>query len=236
MVTNNLILPSGVNVIDKILAGGIRGGVFTHVFGEAASGKTTLALQFVRNAMRLDLAVIYVNTESTSPVERLEQVAGKDMESMKSHLQILIPHSFDEQGTIIEDLELYMKSNTKLVVFDTLTRLYRTVLDDKKSNYAAHRELNRHCGFLKGVAKNNGVAVLALNQVTASMNGMNRFEPVASNILDYWSDVVVRIRTRPERGERLLERLVPDGEPSKGLVHITSEGLSTKDHTVERVK
>jgi len=236
VVTYNLILPSGVNVIDKVLAGGIRGGLFTHVFGEAASGKTTLALQFVRNAIRLDMAVIYVNAESTSPIERLEQITGKDVEEMKSQLQILIPHSFDEQGTIIEDLGLYMKPNTKLLVFDTLTRLYRTVLDDKKSNYAAHRELNRHCGFLKGLAKKKEAAVIALNQVTASMNGMNRFEPVASNILDYWSDVVVRMRIRPERGERLLERLVPDGEPSKGLIQITGHGLSSNDHTVERVK
>lgn len=228
-MTYNLILPSGVNVIDKVLAGGIRGGLLTHVFGEAASGKTTFALQFVRSAIRLDMAVIYVNTEGSSPIERLEQIAGKDVESMKSHFQIFMPHSFNEQGTLIEDLELYMKPNTKLLVFDTLTRLYRTVLDDKKSNYVAHRELNRHCGFLKGLARNKRVAVLALNQVTASMNGINRFEPVASNILDYWSDVVVRMRTRPQRGERLLERLVPDGEPSKGLVNITSHGLSTND-------
>jgi len=222
----NLILPSGVSLLDRILNGGLNTGLFTHVYGEAAGGKTTLALQFVTNACRLNMGTIYVNSESTSPVTRLEQMSGQSYGDIENMVKILAPKGFNEQGILIDELELYLRENTKLVIVDTLTRYYRLELEDKKTNYAKHRELNRQAGVLKGLARNHEIAVLVLNQVRSQMKGVADFEPVAKNILDYWSDYTIKLRVARGTGERLIKLVVPEGEFSDGLLYLIERGFS----------
>jgi RecA/RadA recombinase len=225
-VVINLILPSGVSKLDRLFDRGLPSGLLTHVFGEAASGKTTFALQFVGAAVKLGARVMYINAESTSPVERLEQITGKPYRELERYVSILVPHTFEEQGTIIEDLDLYSHAETKLVVVDTLTRLYRTVLDDKRSSYVAHRELNRQAELLKGLAKNRDISIIVLNQVRAQIGGVDGIEPVAKSILDYWSDYVFRLRSKRSPGERLIERLAPGGDPSTAVLQLTPRGFT----------
>ncbi|MHA2423204.1 MAG: ATPase domain-containing protein [Candidatus Thorarchaeota archaeon] len=228
-VVHNLILPSGVSSLDRLLSRGVSTGVVTHVYGKAASGKSTFALEFVRGALNLGKRVIYINSESSSPIERLEQLMDKSYNEFEQQITLLLPKSFEEQGTIMEDLEMYIKDDTKLVVVDTLTRLYRTILEDKEASYIAHRELNRQVGLLKGLARNHDIAIIVLNQVRAKMGKQGGIEPVATSILDYWSDYVVKMSAKQETGSRIIERLAPEGEPSSIVVYLTTSGFSTKD-------
>jgi RecA/RadA recombinase len=221
-----MILPSGIAPLDRLLNGGLHTGLITHCYGEAGSGKSTLALQFVNAAIRIGIRTAYVNSESASPIDRLEQITGHSFSEIEDLVRIIFPKSFDDQGAIVDDLELYARENTRLVIIDTFTRLYRIVLDDEETTYAAHRELNRQAGFLKGLAKHKDMIVLVLNQVRASMNGPDNFEPVAKNIMDYWSDYLLRIRIRKASGERLLEKLRPEGELSKEVLYLTESGFS----------
>ena len=221
-----MILPSGIAPIDRLLIGGLHTGLITHVYGEAGSGKSTLALQFVNAACRIGVRTAYVNSESASPIDRLEQITGRSFNEIENLVRIIVPKNFDEQGAVVDDLELYARENTRFVIIDTFTRLYRIVSDDQETSYAAHRELNRQAGFLKGLAKHKDMVVLVLNQVRASIDGPDDFEPVAKNIMDYWSDYLLRIRIRKSSRERLLERLRPEGEPSKELLYLTEAGFS----------
>ena len=224
----NLILPSGVSLVDRIFNGGVNTGLFTHVYGDAAAGKTTLAIQFVANAHRLDLGTIYVNSEGTSPVRRLEQITGRVFSDIEDIVKILAPKGFSEQGVLIDDLELYLRENTKLIIIDTLTRFYRLELEDKKTNYANHRELNRQAGVLKGLARNHDVAVVVLNQVRAKLKGTEDFEPVARNIMDYWSDYIIKLRVAKGTGERIIRRISPEGEFSDGRLYLVNSGFSSE--------
>jgi RecA/RadA recombinase len=224
----NLILPSGVSLLDRILNGGLNTGLFTHVYGDAAAGKTTLALQFVTNAHRLDFGTIYVNSESTSPVRRLEQMTTRSFGDLEKMVKILAPMGFNEQGVLIDDLELYLRENTKLVIIDTLTRYYRLELEDKKTNYVKHRELNRQAGVLKGLARNHEIAVLVLNQVRSQLKGVDDFEPVAKNILEYWSDYTIKLRVTKGTGERIIKRIEPEGEFSDGRLFLVEGGFSSE--------
>jgi RecA/RadA recombinase len=224
----NLILPSGVKLLDRILNGGLYTGLFSHVYGEAASGKTTLALQFVTSGYKLDIGTIYVNSENTSPVRRLEQMIGLPFGNIEKIVKILAPKGFSEQGVLIDDLELYLRENTKLVIIDTLTKYYRLELEDKKTNYARHRELNRQAGVLKGLARNNEVAVLVLNQVRSQLKGVDDFEPVAKNILDYWSDYTIKLRVAQGIGERVIKRVTPEGTFSDGRLFLIESGFSSE--------
>lgn len=224
----NLILPSGVSLIDRVLNGGLHEGLFTHVYGEAAAGKTTLALQFVGNAHRLGFSTIYVNSENTSPVRRLEQITSQSFGDIEIAVKLLAPKGFNEQGILIDDLELILREDTKLVVIDTLTRYYRLELEDKKTNYVKHRELNRQVGVLKGLARNHEVAVVVLNQVRSKLKGVDDFEPVAKNILDYWADYTVKMRVAKGTGERIIRRVKPEGEFSEGRLYLVESGFTSE--------
>ena len=221
-----MILPSGISVLDRIMNGGLNTGIFTHVYGEAASGKTTFGLQFVKAMCRQGIGTIYINSETTSPVERLEQMIGKGFDEIEDLVKIFLPKGFSEQGALIDELELYMRGDMRLVVIDTLTKQYRLALEDKKTNYANHRELNRQAGILKGLAVQHDVAVLVLNQVTARLNGLEDFEPVARNILDYWSNYVIKMKIGRSSGERVLRRIIPKGERAEGRLYLTESGFA----------
>jgi DNA repair protein RadA len=228
-----LILPSGVSLLDRIMNGGLNTGIFTHVYGEAAAGKTTFGLQFVKAMCRQGIGTIYINSENTSPVERLEQMTGKSFNALETLVKIFLPNGFSEQGVLIDDLELYIRDDMRLIIVDTLTKHYRLALEDKKTNYANHRELNRQAGVLKGLARQRDVAVLVLNQVTSRMKGIEGIEPVAGNILDYWSDYVIKMEIGRSPGERLFRRIIPKGDKSEGRLFFTESGFSV-ERTIEK--
>ena len=208
--------------------GGLNTGILTHVYGEAAAGKTTFGLQFVKAMCRQGIGTIYINSEATTPIERLEQMTGKPFTDLDSLVKIFLPKGFSEQGVLMDDLDLYIRDNVQLIVIDTLTKHYRLALEDKKTNYANHRELNRQIGVLKGLARQRDIAVLVLNQVTSKMKGTVDFEPVAGNILEYWSDYVIKMNVGKTPGERLLRRIIPEGDRSEGRLFLTETGFSVE--------
>lgn len=230
VVISPLTLPSRISRLDLMLGGGIRTGNITHVYGRAGSGKTTLGLEFVLSALRMGYHTVYVNSEGSSPIERLEQMAGRPYQELVDAINIIVPKDFSEQGEIIEDLELYAPESTRLIVIDTLTRLYRVSLDDKKTNYAAHRELNRQAGFLKGIASQRGIAVLVLNQVRAKLDGTDDFEPVAKNIMEYWSDVTLRLKVGNASSQRVVERMDLRSEKARIRLLIQDRGFALEDN------
>lgn len=232
----DLILPSGVLPLDQVLNGGLHTGLVTHVYGEAASGKTTMGLHFVSSACRIGARVMYVNSEGSSIIERLEQIRGGKFEEIEDAVRILAPKGFTEQGELIDELELYVRDGTRLIVVDTLTRLYRTVLENKDATYAAHRELNRQAGFLKGLAKQRDMAILILNQVRGVPDSHEAFEPVAKNILDYWADYALCIRLGQARGERTIESLRPETRHRTTVLYIAHAGLAPVPEQKETVK
>jgi RecA/RadA recombinase len=180
--------------------------------------------------------VMYVNSESSSILERLEQITGKKFDQIEDMVRILTPKAFADQGALIDELDLYVRNGTKLVIVDTLTRLYRTVLENKDATYAAHRELNRQMGFLKGLAKQRDMAVLVLNQVRGVPDSHDALEPVAKNILDYWADYVLWIRLGQARGERMIELARPGENHRTAVLYITSSGLAAVPDKKETVK
>ena len=78
----------------------------------------------------------------------------------------------------------------------------------------------------KGLATNKDIAVVVLNQVTSRMKRNVDFEPVAGNILDYWSDYVIKMNIGKGSGERIVRRLVPEGDTIEGRLFLTESGFS----------
>lgn len=197
-------LPTGCPPIDEILGGGFQFGEVSLIYGEASTGKTTLALSCTVNHLNSDphAKAYYVDSDQKLSTRRLTQIAGNDDRILK-RLLIWKPHSFKEQTHLLEGLlDLLSQENTSVVV-DSITGSYRLEAGNAKRTFTVNKELNRQLGFLAETAKVKEAAVLMVGQVHSILSSHTpQVEPVAQRLLRYWSDTVLRLETTSTKGTR----------------------------------
>jgi recombination protein RecA len=71
------ILSSGSLILDSIIGGGYGLGRIIEIYGEEASGKTTLALQAVAECQKLDKKVAYIDLENALDVKYAKNIGVK---------------------------------------------------------------------------------------------------------------------------------------------------------------
>jgi DNA repair protein RadB len=204
-------LPSGCTPLDEILGGGFRFGDVSLIYGEASTGKTTLALSCALNHLRGDpwAKAYYVDSDQKLSTVRLTQLAEGDG-SLLGRLLVWTPSGFSEQTGVIERLQGLIHGSVPIVV-DSITGPYRLEAGDARKTFSANKELNRQLGFLSETAKANGAAILVVGQVHGVIGAeAPQVEPVAKRLLNYWSDTILRLETTSVRSVRqaLLEKPV----------------------------
>jgi DNA repair protein RadB len=202
------IIPSRCESLDNLLGGGFRAGEVIVVYGEAGTGKTTLALQTAVEASRLGLKVIYVDTEHSFTRQRFVQLAGEGPE-IGERILLFFPETFSAQTRLVETIENYLTKHARLVIIDTITSLYRIGIGSAERTYALNRELNRQLAYLSEVAARHELVVLLTSQVHARLDfPFGRIEPVARRTLAHWPRTIIRLRNTSEhsRKEIVIER------------------------------
>ena len=179
-----------------MLNGGISVDNISLVYGEAETGKTTLAIQCAVNCARKGLKVIFIDTDNSFSARRLSQIAYYDLEKLSSLIILLKPNTFKEQILAMDHLEEYLTEKVGLIVVDTFTSLYRAEFgENSKERFALNRELNRQLACLAQIAKTHKKAVLITSQVRSILiEAKVNLEPVATRVLKFWSDVVIRLK------------------------------------------
>jgi circadian clock protein KaiC len=83
-------IPSGVPGLDGMLAGGIPAGTATLVAGPTGSGKTTMAIQFVLEGLRLGERCLFVNFQEnpTQLAAQMEDIGGALDAEARSRLEL----------------------------------------------------------------------------------------------------------------------------------------------------
>ena len=64
-------ITTGCGALDLLLDGGLPLGEVVLIYGEAETGKTTLAMQCATNAVRMGLKTLYVDSDGTFSPARL---------------------------------------------------------------------------------------------------------------------------------------------------------------------
>jgi len=185
-------ITTGSLKLDRALNGGLPPGEIILIYGEAETGKTSLAIQCAVNSARMELKTLYVDCEGAFTPERLSQIAFSDYEEISDMIMIVRPSSFKEQSEIIDDLEKFINRRFGLIVFDTITHLYRLELAGRNESFNLNRELNRQVAALLQIAKTIPLSVLLLSQVRSLMEKAD-FVPVATRILRFWSNGIVKL-------------------------------------------
>jgi DNA repair protein RadB len=224
-------IPTGCISLDKLLGGGFPTEAVSLIYGEAETGKTSLAVQCAVNCARRGSKSLFIDTDGTFSYERLSQIAEYDYRKISPLLIIMRPTTFQEQSRAIDQIEKVITSKFGLIVVDTVTSLYRVGLDDAEETYAANRELNRQLAVLTQIVKTRGVAALIISQVRSVPFGETvEMKPVATRVLNYWSEVVLDMK---QTGQTRVIKVLREKHPKirgTGFVYVNIESAGITDY------
>lgn len=215
-------ISTGCSPIDTLLGGGITRGGILLIFGERGSGKTTLAFQTMLSAASSGLGSTLVYTEGRAPVDRLMGMAGRRWQQWSDQMWILEVKSFGEQEDLVERLDDQLPKATGLLVIDSVTSRYREELGTGKENIPVNKTLNREMALIKDHCARKGMAALLTSEVSSQPFGKG-IKPVASSILTYWSDAILRLEKLP--GEARMAVLDKPASGAGVTVRLTARGL-----------
>lgn len=162
------------------------------VYGEGASGKTTLALMLTRDYSKFS-KVIFIDTENGFSFERFKQVSQDYYENCLKNILLFKVKDFDELNKIVNDVNGI--NNIKLVVIDSIGSYYR--LELKKDVKATNDKLIEIFKNLRLLNK-KGVNVFITNQVYRNFEN-NKLESVGGKTTRNFSKVMVRLEKNPRR-------------------------------------
>lgn len=165
------LLSLGCPLLDASLMGGLRPGEITEVVGESSAGKTQFSLQVALQAAVRGETVIFIVTEGSFPSARLDQmVRAREVERARDNILVLqarnLPHLMvvlgEEVGKAVTE-----HPGVSLVVLDSVASLVRS---DENLRTGLERGLAVHrLGQSLLKLSSRGLAVVAVNQVTASL-------------------------------------------------------------------
>jgi DNA repair protein RadB len=224
-----LNIPTGCKTIDRYLGGGLPLQSVSLVYGEAETGKTTLAIQCSVNCARQGRKTLFVDCDGTFSVQRLTQITGKQFTEMAELIVLARPHDFREQAAIVDHLAEYATKNFGLTVIDTFTSLYRLRVSESPSKtFELNRELNRQLAVLAQTARTMKIAVLITSQVHSVIGEIPAsVEPVATRVLKFWADTIIALKTSENAQivKMSLEKNAQKLQPKSYTLRIEESGI-----------
>lgn len=219
-------LPSGIPSLDKMLRGGIERGMVTLFRGPSGVGKTTIGLQFMKEAAsRMERSVVFTFEEDVEVILRRS-------EKLKIPARVMM-----EQGSLavikIEPLQYTPDEFSSVVRHEVEDNHVRIVMIDSVSGYSLSMQGEDFLNHLHALCKylaNMGVAVILINE-TALLNEDDNttndsFTYLADNLIllryiDHHEDGTVELR----KSISVIKKRLSDFEKTLRELTITRYGV-----------
>lgn len=221
-------LPTGIKALDVILNGGIPLRQLTLVYGIAKSGKTTLLLQTAISTAAM-FKVLYIDVDGTFNVARFKQICDKNLAKVSNNIMIFNPENFDQQTAVVENLESYITNNTKLIIIDAISTLYRVGYSTISQQFGLNRELNRQLAYLSGIAFQHDLAILMSSPVRSAFSvDYSEVEPVARRTIFHWPTTIIRLKSTESVNvkQAVIERLSSQNIIAECLLRLGEKGFT----------
>jgi len=228
-----------ISVIKKILTGcccidsNLSGGIFPEsvmlIYGEAETGKTTLAMQCAVSCAMQNHKTLFVDCDNTFSAKRLSQVASGKFEEIADLILLIRPTDFREQTAVIDRISDYTAKNFGLIVIDTLNSLYRAkVAESSGKAFGLNRELNRQLAILAQTAKTQKMPVVITSQVRSVFDDSYvSVAPVATRVLEFWADTILAMKPseNPQIIKAVLEKTGETAQEATCYLRIDETGI-----------
>jgi circadian clock protein KaiC len=186
-------ISSGIPELDELLHGGLERGTVTIISGPTGVGKTTLGLQFMKEAAgRGERSVVYIFEEAVETLVLRSQAINIPMAAMQ------------QRGTLeivpVEPLHYTPDEFARLVRRDVEEKGTRIVMLDSISGYNVAlrgEDIVAHLHALSKFLQNMGVAVLLINEME-EITGNFRATDVG---ISYMGDNIIFLRYLEMEGE-----------------------------------
>lgn len=183
---------SGILAIDYICGGkGIAKGIVVEIFGTASAGKTTLALQILKNFQHQGYVCGFVDAEHTLKREWARKI-GVDWSSLFINRPRTGEEGFDKIGKMVE-------KGIDLIVEDSVSALVPKAdleADAKSKKYPEHAslmsfELQKLCSRIS----KPGTTVIFLNQVRTKLGITfgDKDKPTGGRAMEFYASVRLKV-------------------------------------------
>ncbi|HWK88547.1 MAG TPA: ATPase domain-containing protein [Longimicrobium sp.] len=216
------LLPSGVAELDEMLCGGIERGTITILSGPSGVGKTTLGIQFMRQAAtRGERSVVYAFEENLETLlHRCDNISIPLREMTESGALTLVevePMRFSPGEFALMVRREVEENGARLVMIDGIAGYRLTLAGD---------DLVGHLHSLGRYLKNMGVTVLLMNEMD-DITGDFRATGMG---LSYLCDNLIFLRYLEMRGELrkavgVLKKRLGDFAKTLREMEITCDGI-----------
>ena len=191
-----MMIKTDLKVLNEILKGERK--EICSIYGEPASGKTTLVKETAIYRAKKGEKVIFIDSENSFSVERILQLSNDD-KSVLDNIFVLKPKDLKSQGAYIKSI---LKSKgISMLVIDSIGIFYR--LEAKNDSKEANREIDRQFNYLSELCQKK-VSVLLTNQVYRNID-TGEINVVVGNMFSNWSKFLIRLEKDPVR-KLILEK------------------------------
>lgn len=216
------LIPSGIAELDEMLGGGLERGTITILSGPSGAGKTTLGIQFMKEAAaRGERSVVYAFEEQMGTLLHRCEAIGMPLHAMM--------HGGTLEVVEVEPLRFSPGEFALMVRREVEQRGTRIVMIDGIAGYRltlAGDDLVMHLHALGRYLKNMGVTVLLINE-TEGITGDFRATEVG---VSYLCDNLVFLRYLEMEGELrkamgVLKKRVGDFARTLREISISCDGV-----------
>jgi len=220
------MIGTGIPDLDRMLEGGIERGTVTIITGPSGVGKTTLGIQFMKEAAgRGERSIIYSFEEDESLIlnrcDGINIPARQMVERQILHIRKIEPlqYSQDEFCSVVrEDVE---KNGVRIVMLDS-TAGYSLSLRGESLQPRIHA--------LTKYLQNSGIAVIIVNEVYSVIGDF----AITESGISYLADNIIFLRFLEVRGEMrkaigVLKKRLGNFEKTLREYEITRYGIKVGD-------
>lgn len=185
--------------LDIGLCGGVPSGVWIMMSGPEKSGKSTLALQIVKNAQELfGCQTLFLNVESRFKKQSTTSIKGIDLD------KVLVVETTADKIMYAEDYlevaeDVITNTYGSIIIFDSLSRLYTRAAGDSEvggtKRPTAQKLMSDFVSRMGGMVAARNHIVICIAQIYANTSGYGAGNVISvPNCIRFQSDIIMHIK------------------------------------------